>query len=67
MTVVLLSTIENLDVKPEALSQLTPLLHCHESDPVWVQVRLLFPTNLLQLGPAQFIVIEKLESASQNM
>jgi hypothetical protein len=54
-------------VKPEALSQLTPLLHCHESDPVWVQVRLLFPTNLLQLGPAQFIVIEKLESASQNM
>jgi hypothetical protein len=63
----LVSTIENLDVKPEALAQLTPFVHCHESEEVSVQFRLLFPINLLQLGPAQFIVMEKLESASQNI
>jgi hypothetical protein len=54
-------------VKPKALAHLTPFVHCHESEPVWVHVKLLYPIILLQSGPAQFITMEKLESASQNM
>jgi hypothetical protein len=61
------SAIENFEVKPDALSHLTPFVQSQDSEPVCVHVRLLWLRIELQLGPVHVNVTERLKSVSQNM